>query len=63
MASRRKPYARTKPEHQQLPATEEYTFACFMADLLDGTITATALHEVRNGGGRLTRLEYDDPNG
>lgn len=63
MASRRKAYSRTKQEHARLPATAEFAYACFMADLLDGTVTATAVHEVRDGNGRFQRLEYDDPNG
>lgn len=63
MASRRKQFARSKPAHRGQPAAEQFEFACFMADLLDGTITATALHEVRNGQGRLVRIDYDDPNG
>lgn len=63
MASRRKTYTRSKPEHLRAPPGEAFQHACFLADLLDGTIVATALHEVRDGNGRLQRIEYDDPNG
>lgn len=63
MASRRKTYVRTKPDHTQAPRSEAVEHACFLNDLLDGTIQATALHEVRDGRGRLIRIEYDDPDG
>lgn len=62
MASARKSYARSKQDHTRLPATEPFEFAALMADLLDGSVRATALHEVRDGQGRLVRLEYDDPS-
>jgi hypothetical protein len=55
MASRRKRFTPTKP-----PASQSHLYADFIARLLDQTIKATALHEVKNG--RL-RLEYDDPDG
>jgi hypothetical protein len=63
MASARKPYARTKPEHAGLPASEVFERACFIDDLLNGRVRATAVHELRDGRGRLVRLDYDDPNG
>jgi hypothetical protein len=62
MASRRKAYVRTKPEHVMMPQTVHLLRGAFMRDLLDGTIKATALHEVR-AGEHLTRLDYDDPEG
>lgn len=63
MASARKSYARIKQDHARLPATEPFEFAALMADLLDGTIQATAVHEIRTPQGQLIRLEYDDPDG
>ena len=49
--------------HRGPTPTEAHTFAEFMADLLDGTINAEKLIEVRDGQGRLVLLQYDDPNG
>ena len=63
MAARRKAYTRTLGTHFQLPASDPYQNACFMADLLAGRIQATALVETRDGEGRRTNLEYDDPDG
>ena len=59
MAARRKTYV----AHRGPTPTEAHTFAEFMADLLDGTINAEKLIEVRDGQGRLVLLQYDDPNG
>lgn len=55
MASRRKRFTPTKP-----PASKVHLYADFIARLLDQTITATAVHEVKNG---RVHLDYDDPNG
>lgn len=63
MASARKTYTRGKPQHAALPLEESFEKACFMSDLLDGTIQATGLSEIRAGNGNLIRLEYDDPQG
>lgn len=63
MATARKPYTRTKPEHARLPVTEVFENACFIDDLLNGRVRATAVTHVRDGRGQLVRLEYDDPNG
>lgn len=63
MASVRKPYTRTKPVHRNLPRTDQVEAACFINDLLDGTIQATNYIEVRNPQGRLVRIDYDDPDG
>lgn len=58
MASRRKPF---DPKGRDKSAATQFLYAAFVADLLDGTITATAVHEVVQG--QRVRLEYDDPNG
>lgn len=63
MAAARKNYARTKARHLAQPNSEQFEKACFMADLLDGTIEATDMQEQRNGNGRLIRLTYNDPTG
>lgn len=63
MASARKNFSRSKQIHGYQPRNEQFEKACFLADLLDGTIKATAVYEVRNAQQRLLRLEYDDPNG
>lgn len=63
MATRRKTFTRTKQAHKDLPADERIEHACFIADALDGTITASRLVEIRDGQNRLVRLDYDDPNG
>ncbi len=55
MASARKPFNSRKPE------TVAHQFAEFIADLLSGAITASAVHVVVTGP--RVRLEYDDPNG
>ena len=59
MAARRKTYV----AHRGPVPTETHTFAEFMADLLDGTINAERIIEVRDGQGRLVLLQYDDPQG
>lgn len=62
MASARKTFTRqNKVKH--LPATVEYQRALLMRDLLDGTIQAEAMVEVRDGRGNITRIDYDDPDG
>lgn len=59
MASKR--YNPSKARHLHLPVDDEHTRrACFMADLLDGTIQATSMTESRVGG-RL-RIDYEDPD-
>ena len=58
MASARKPHA----PKGRVPS-DQHRYHAFIGDLLDGTIAATALHEQRDGQGRIVRLEYDDPNG
>ncbi len=58
MASARKTHSPKRPT-----PSEPHRYGAFLGDLLDGSIVATALHEQRNGQGRLIRLEYDDPNG
>lgn len=63
MASARKSYSRSRPQHIAAPDTERFTKACFINDLLEGVIRATSVSEVRDGNGRLIRLEYDDPQG
>jgi hypothetical protein len=60
MASR-KTYARSKAQHLKAPTSEQFQRACFLADLLDGTIHPTGVIEIRDGQGRLIRLEYDEP--
>jgi len=57
MASRRKVY---NPKERLRKARQLY--AAFIAELLDGTVTATKLIESEDGKGRL-RITYDDPNG
>jgi hypothetical protein len=37
--------------------------ACFINDVLDGTVQATKSFDVRNGQGKLLRIDYDDPDG
>ncbi len=58
MASARKPY---NPPGRQRNETKAHQYASFVADLLDGTVRATAVHEVIVN--QRVRLEYDDPNG
>ena len=63
MAAVKKNYARSKPGRQLMPKSDDFERACFMEDLLDGTIEASNMSEVRDAQGRLIRIEYDDPNG
>lgn len=60
----RKNYVRSKNKRKHLPQTPEYERACFLEDMLDGTITGVDdVQEVRDGQGRLVRLTYQDRNG
>lgn len=61
MAAARKNFSRTTGAH--LPPTEDYEYACFMRDLLDGKIEATDVQEQRDGRQRLVRLTHNDPTG
>ena len=63
MASAKKIYKRTKPKRFVLPTAEEFERGCFLEDLLDGTVKATGMEEIKNPQGKLLRIEYDDPNG
>jgi hypothetical protein len=63
MASARKSYSRSKQAHARVPQGERQDYACIMSDVLDGTITASRLIEVRNPQGRIIRFDYDDPLG
>jgi hypothetical protein len=63
MAAAKKNYARTKQGRANLPKTDEFERACFIEDVLDGTVEASGMEEIRNGQGRLIRIEYDDPSG
>lgn len=57
MATARKTYVpsttRTNPQQ----------YAQFVKDVLAGTVVATKLIETKDANGRITKLEYDDPNG
>lgn len=62
MASKKKvPYVRTKQAHLRLPLGEQMELRCFLQDLLDGTILAANVTVVRDGRGRIVRLDYDEP--
>lgn len=61
MASAKKTHTR-KPARRHLPATEDFDYGCFMQDMLEGEIQATTLEEEREGG-KLIKIEYDDPDG
>jgi len=63
MAARRKNYERTRGKHFQMPKSEQFEKACFLDDLLSGTIVATDVQEIRDGQNRLVNLTYNDPNG
>jgi hypothetical protein len=64
MASARKTYVRTKPAHAAQPQGQQVDSACFINDVLDGTITATRMEIiVAPGNGLYLRTEYIDPNG
>lgn len=54
-------YARTKQAHTRMPRSEAFEWASFMADLLDGTVRATAAQRTVDGQSRFLRIEYDDP--
>lgn len=43
--------------------TDRVVYKSFIDDLLSGTVKAEKLVETKNGQGKLTKLEYDDPNG
>ena len=58
MASARKTYV-----PQGAKRTNPQQYAQFIAALLGGTVVATALIETKDAQGRLTKIEYDDPNG
>lgn len=60
MASARKTFTRRGRNPRE--AGDEYERGYFLADLLSGAIAATEMHEIRDGQGRLVRIEYDDPN-
>lgn len=59
MAQKR--YTITNPRHSKFPRTEQELMACFMADLLDGSVVATSLAKARGSKGELV-LNYEDPN-
>ena len=54
--------ARKKFKPKKNVQAEASLYAAFVGDLLDGTVKASKLVEVRNGNSPL-QLEYDDPNG
>ena len=59
MASRRKRY---RPSRRPDLYGDPAEYAKFLADLLEGSITATRLVEERGPNGKL-ELSYDDPQG
>lgn len=63
MASARKDYARTKPQHVAAPKTEQAEKASFVDDVLRGAVQAKSVVTKRNPQGRFTGLAYDEPNG
>lgn len=61
MASARKTFKAKGNRRPNEPESAQY--AGFISELLSGDVKATKLIETRDGQNRLTKLEYDDPNG
>jgi hypothetical protein len=57
----RRNYSKSKPRHTKVANGNEIDRLCFLADLVDGTISATTYIESRNPRGRITQISYDEP--
>lgn len=58
MATRRKTAPTVQPN-----ASNSNQYREFVKNLLAGQVAAERLVETRDSNGRVTKLEYDDPNG
>jgi hypothetical protein len=57
-----KNYVRTKSKHRAAPGGSRADAACFINDVLDGTVQATAVNIIKTPAGVYVRLQYDDPD-